>query len=97
MKNGPPILKYRSKGRIMADILRAIQDGGEVKVTHILYRANLSHDRLTKYLGQLEEAGLVQLTPHEDRTSYVITPKGDKFLMEFRRMEEFASAFGLDI
>jgi predicted transcriptional regulator len=28
---------------------------------------------------------------------YSITEKGRKFLMEFRKMEEFAEAFGLDI
>lgn len=97
MRDGPPVLKYRSKGRILADILKAIQEGGEVKITHILYRANLSHDRLTKYLDQLKDAGLVELTSDEDKTSYTITFKGNRFLMEFRRMEEFADAFGLEI
>jgi predicted transcriptional regulator len=31
--------KYRSKGRIFADILRAVQADGPAKVTHILYKA----------------------------------------------------------
>jgi predicted transcriptional regulator len=97
MTNGAPILKYRSKGRIFADILRTVQEGGRVRITHILYKANLSHDRLTKYLEQLREAGLVETTVEEDKTTYIITPGGDKFLMEFRRMEEFADAFGLEI
>jgi predicted transcriptional regulator len=88
--------KYRSKGRIFADILRALQEG-PAKVTHILYRANLSHDRLTKYLTQLEESGLISRLQDGDRTTYSITDEGKKFLVEFRRMEEFADAFGLDI
>ena len=88
--------KYRSKGRIFADILRALQDG-PAKVTHILYRANLSHDRLTKYLAQLEESGLILRQQDGDRSSYSITEKGGRFLVEFRRMEEFADAFGIDI
>lgn len=89
--------KYRSKGRIFADILRAVQADGPAKVTHILYKANLSHDRLTKYLVQLEESGLIQQEQDGDRAVYSITEKGRKFLMEFRKMEEFAEAFGLDI
>lgn len=89
--------KYRSKGRIFADILRAVQVDGPAKVTHILYKANLSHDRLTKYLVQLEETGLILKEQDGDRSSYSITEKGTKFLMEFRKMEEFADAFGLDI
>ncbi len=95
MSEGPQ--KYRSKGRIFADILRAVQEGGNAKVTHILYKANLSHDRLTRYLAQLEESGLIERKVDGERTAYVITPKGSTFLMEFRRMEEFADAFGLDI
>ena len=55
--------KYRSKGRIFADILQAVQESGAAKVTHILYKANLSHDRLTKYLAQLEDSGLMVRVP----------------------------------
>lgn len=89
--------RYRSKGRIFADILRAVQESGTAKVTHILYKANLSHDRLTKYLAQLEDSGLIVRQQEGDRTSYAITEKGVRFVAEFRRMEEFADAFGLDI
>ena len=89
--------KYRSKGRIFADILRAVAEDGPVKVTHVLYKANLSHDRLTKYLQQLEESGLILRENDGDRDTYTITDKGTRFISEFRKMEEFADAFGLDI
>jgi predicted transcriptional regulator len=89
--------KYRSKGRIFADILRAVADDGPVKVTHILYKANLSHDRLVKYLDQLEESGLIIKDQTTDKTAYSITSKGTMFIAEFRKMEEFADAFGLEI
>jgi predicted transcriptional regulator len=89
--------KYRSKGRIFADILRAVADNGPVKVTHVLYKANLSHDRLVKYLDQLEDSGLIVKEQDGDRVGYTITPKGTMFISEFRKMEEFADAFGLDI
>lgn len=89
--------KYRSKGRIFADILRAVAEDGPVKVTHVLYKANLSHDRLTKYLQQLEESELIGREQDGERALYSITEKGTRFLTEFRKMEEFAEAFGLDI
>jgi len=89
--------RYRSKGRIMADILRAVRDDGEAKITHILYRANLSYDRLTRYIDQLKGSGLIEEIPDGDRSLFRITAKGERFLSEFRRMEEFAEAFGLDI
>jgi predicted transcriptional regulator len=89
--------KYRSKGRIFADILRAVQDDGKAITTHILYKSNLSHDRLTKYLQSLEEGGLLKRYEEKDKTFYEITDKGKHFLSEFQRMEAFVSGFGLDI
>jgi predicted transcriptional regulator len=91
------VQKYRSKTRIYADILHAVQEDGEAKVTHILYKANLSHDRLTKYLGQLEDSGLLLKSSDGDRTTYRITNEGTRFLTEFHRMKEFLGAFGLDV
>jgi len=89
--------KYRSKGRIFADILKAVQDEGEARTTHILYKSNLSHDRLSKYLTNLEETGLLTRKDDGDKVLFQITEKGQRFLGEFRRMEAFADAFGLDI
>ena len=97
MKVGPEKTKYRSKGRIFADILRAVQEEGKAITTHILYRSNLSHDRLTKYLQNLEERGLLKRSEERDKTFYEITDKGRQFLTEFQRMEAFVSGFGLDI
>ncbi len=86
---------YRSKARIFADILRAVAEEKETKPTHVLYRANLSYDRLTKYLGMLESNGLITKSSGGDKTYYSITDKGRYFLQEFRKVEEFTTAFGL--
>jgi len=90
-------VRYRSKGRIFTDILKAVKESGRAKPTHILYKANLSHDRLTKYLGMLEDSGLLVKSVEGDKVEYSITDKGEQFLVEFRRMEQFADAFGLEI
>ena len=97
MKEPQDKQKYRSKGRIFADILRAVQDEGKARTTHILYKSNLSHDRLSKYLVNLEESGLLIRTDEGDKVVYEITDKGQRFVVEFKRMEAFADAFGLDI
>jgi len=90
--------KYRSQIRIFADILHAIErEKGNAKPTHILYGANLSHDRLVKYLTQLKDSGLIQETGASDRTSYSLTDKGVEFLKEFRKVSQFAEAFGFVI
>jgi predicted transcriptional regulator len=97
LKEGPEKARYRSKGRIFADILKAVQDEDRAITTHILYKSNLSHDRLTKYLQNLEERGLLKRSEEKDKTYYEITDKGKHFLSEFQRMEAFVNGFGLDI
>ena len=91
--------RYRSRLRIMVDILSVIaEEGGPVGPTRILYGANLSHERLVRYLAEMEEKGLIErLTGEEGRVRYAITNKGRRLLREIRRIEEFLQAFGLEI
>ena len=91
---------YRSKMRILADMMRAIQSEGEEGAgpTKILYAANLSHDRLTQYLDELIEKDLIrEANPESDNRIYLLTEKGREFLKEFIRMERFSEAFGIEI
>ena len=91
---------YRSKMRILADMMRAIQSEGEEGAgpTKILYAANLSHDRLTQDLDELIEKDLIkELNPESDNRVYLLTEKGREFLKEFVRMERFSEAFGIEI
>ena len=89
--------KYRSQFRIYVDIMRVIQrEGNEAKPTRILYGANLSHDRLVKYLGELETLGVIQESGIDDKV-YNLTQKGIEFLNNFRKVEAFAGAFGFKI
>ncbi len=91
---------YRSKMRILADMMRAIQSEGEdgAGPTKILYAANLSHDRLTQYLEELVEKNLIKDTePGSDNRIYFLTEKGREFLKEYVRIERFSEAFGIDI
>ena len=91
---------YRSKMRILSDMMRAIQSEGEEGAgpTKILYAANLSHDRLTQYLDELIEKDLIrEVSPESDNRIYLLTEKGREFLKEFIRMERFSEAFGIEI
>ncbi len=71
--------------------------GGKSRPTRILYRANLSHDRLMRHLGQLIGLGLVEEEKQDDAVIYKLTDKGRKFLIEFIKIEKFAEAFGIPI
>jgi len=89
--------KQRSVLRIHLDILNAISEEGDAKPTHVLYKANLSHDRLVKYLDELTSKGLIEVKQDGENRTYNLTPKGVSFLLEMRRAEAFVSGFGLAI
>ncbi|MGA8904833.1 MAG: winged helix-turn-helix domain-containing protein [Candidatus Bathyarchaeia archaeon] len=92
-----PVSKYRSQFRIYVDIMHVIQrENNEAKPTRILYGANLSHDRLVKYLEELKALGVIQENGIDEKT-YSLTQKGIEFLNNFRKVESFASAFGFKI
>ena len=88
--------KYRTRLMIFHDILDVIRrEGGEAGPTRILYGANLSYERMKRYLEELKERELIEEVEVEGRTVYRLTERGMDFLREFRRIAEFARAFGI--
>jgi len=74
--------KYRDRLQIIASILSIA--GRRAKKTQIMYQANLSYKLLCRYLGEVQDAGLVCF---ENEEIYVLTAKGKKFL---ERHEEYS-------
>jgi predicted transcriptional regulator len=72
------------------------RENNEAKPTRILYGANLSHDRLIKYLDELKALGVIQESGTDEKT-YSLSQKGVEFMNNFRKVESFASAFGFRI
>jgi predicted transcriptional regulator len=88
----------RKRGRtdIILDILLTIQNkGGEIKPTHLMYKANLSHNQMSLYLEELVEKNLVQKTKNKNYEYIIITDKGHEFVNKIREMKEFEKTFGL--
>jgi len=84
--------------QVLIDILKVIQrEGGNVKPTHILYKANLSHKLLKSHLSLLIEKGFIEQKQAGDKVYYSITPKGSKYIEEFRKVEKLSLAFGLPV
>ena len=91
---------YRSKMRILADMMQTIQSEGDEGAgpTKILYAANLSHDRLKQYIDELIEKELIREDGLDSNNrTYFLTEKGREFLREFVRIERFSEAFGIEI
>ena len=91
------IKQRRSRNEVIHDMLSAIQKkGGKIKPTHLLYKANLSHDALQRYLSELIDAGLVgEEELKGGRKQYVLEDAGYHFLEKYRGFKEFSDAFGI--
>ena len=87
----------RTRTDISADMLQAIQNKrGNIKPTHLMYKANLSHAQLKSYLEELVEKELVEKTPNSNNNMYIsITDKGHKFVQKWNEMKQFEKSFGL--
>ena len=85
----------RSKIEIINDILTAIQEkGGKIKPTHLLYKSNLSHEKMKQYVEDLINKKMVE-EELVDGKYYIITNKGRKYIDEFKKIKEFSESFGL--
>jgi predicted transcriptional regulator len=86
----------REKLDIIKDILEAIRDkGGTIKPTHLLYKSNLSHDSMKRYVGDLMEKEMVAEVQEKKSTKkYTITDKGLKFLSDYQQVKVFQESFG---
>jgi len=77
----------RSKMEICIDILRVVSEGN-LKPTHVVYKANVSWPRLMKHLGFLQSQGLLATTSAEPwGERYFITEKGIEVLNYYRKIE----------
>lgn len=88
---------YRSRTRVLLDLLRAVQAEEPAQVTRLLFVANLSHPRLKEYLDELEDKGWIAETGAgaEGRKAWTMTSAGHGVLAEMRRVEAVMEDYGL--
>jgi predicted transcriptional regulator len=79
----------RTRVQILADILKVAENGK--RKTHVMYRSNLNHRQLEKYMKFLEENGLIRQVADEETGNrlYQVTEKGFEFLREYSRISRY--------
>jgi len=64
---------------------------GKIKPTHLMYKANLSHVQMKKYLEEMKKKDLIV----KKNALIEITNKGREFVMKYSQIKEFEETFGL--
>ncbi len=90
LEERPAELKNRTRVEILANILDIASPKGALK-THIMYRANLSHKQLDKYLGFLQENSLLReiVDPDSGSRKFAVTDRGLEFLRDYSRLSAY--------
>ena len=79
----------RSKLEMYVDILKVLALRGPLKLTHIMYKANVNCSVLSEYLEFLLKQGLVEERKlKKNRTVYAVTQNGLSLLKSFRELTQ---------
>ncbi len=76
----------RSKLEMQIDILKVLARHGPLKLTHIMYKANVNGGFLKQYLDFLIQQNLVEEQTLNKRVVYAITERGRTALKYFREV-----------
>jgi len=87
------LIMRRSKLELHLDILKALARHGPLKLTHVMYKANVNCDTLKQYLDFLIQHNLVEEQTlhkkrHGTRVVYAITERGLTVLKYFREVNK---------
>ena len=79
----------RSKLEMYVDILKVLALRGPLKLTHIMYKANVNCSVLSEYLDFLLKQGLVEERHVKtNRNVYAVTQQGLTVLKSFRELTQ---------
>lgn len=96
MQNTENQNKKRTRIEVLYDILRVIQEkGGKIKPTHLMYKANLSHNSMAKHIQDLTKSGMIKKSDKEGKSFFEVTQKGRQFSNQYNQIKEFEKTFGL--
>lgn len=87
--------KKRTKLEVVKDLLEVLQKNRQVKITHLIYKANLSNNSIKPYIENLLKNGMIEQVSEKDQKFFKITMKGNEFLQEYNKIKIFSDSYGL--
>ena len=89
------VKEYRTRTRLVYDVLCTIEAEGEAHTNRILLIANLSHARLQGLLDELQAKTWIQAAPDMERKAWRITDEGRKVRASLAGVLDLMDDFGL--
>lgn len=89
-------MKKRTKLEVIKDMLLILRENKKVKITHLIYKANLSNNSIKPYIEDLLKNQLIEEFKDQNKKFFRITNKGYDFLEEFNKMKIFSESYGLE-
>lgn len=86
---------YRSRSRLVLDLLRAIRDEGDAYTTRLLLLANLTHSRLQTHVAEMQASGWIEPWTENERKGWRLTDEGRRVLAGLETVERTMQDFGL--
>jgi predicted transcriptional regulator len=88
-------MKKRTRLEVLKDLLDVLQKNKQVKITHLIYKANLSNNSIKPYLEYLLKNNLIEQIIVNEKRMFKINLKGNEFLQEFNKIKVFSESYGL--
>jgi len=88
-------MKKRTRLEVIRDLLEILKENRQVKITHLIYKSNLSNNSIKPYLKDLINNNMMEETVEKEKRLFKITKKGNEFLEEFNKIKIFSESFGL--
>jgi len=88
---------YRSRSRLVMDLLTAMRDEGSAGVTRLLLVTNMTHGRLQELLAAFEARGWAKADREGERVQWTLTETGARVLEDLRRVDAVMQDHGLGL
>ena len=91
--------QYRNTIQILTDVLEKTEYAGAngINISQICLKANVPHPRVKALITNLTSSGLVNKITTDGKNTIVITEKGRVFLEEYKKFDDLANTFGLEL
>jgi len=87
--------KKRTKLEVIKDLLEVLRNGKQAKITHLIYKANLSNNSIKPHIEGLIKNNLIEPKEENGKKYFTITKKGEEFLQEYNKIKILSESYGL--